>query len=457
MVRSGKKRNFGEEAEWWLGELIFVWGNVGRWRMGMAWKWAGMWVVCAAQMLAVSAGAASCAAVKEPPAGAAETAYLAADYEKAAGLYRDALAAAPGDEQARAALVRVLLREQKVADAAQAVAEGLAKDPGSAVLLTARAEVELREGEPWVAALTAAAAFRIDPCEARTHLVVGRLSRLNSQYKTARDEFAVAHALAPWDTEIHADWIRSLPEREQVVELERGLAEDKTINVEDRSRVQASVDAIRRRLDDPQKACRLISTTSIANILWDPLVYHALDVKLNHFVSKLQIDTGASGILISRSVADHAKLKPFAKTSIYGVGDEANPDSYSAYVDSIQIGGLEFRDCTVEVINDKSLQRWDGLIGMDVFSKFLITLDYHKKRVKLDPLPPLPGEDSASSVAAMEMGNDLSGADIATNRYMAPEMKDYSPIYREGHDLLVPVALNHTKGNYIVDFTRKYF
>jgi hypothetical protein len=57
----------------------------------------------------------------------------------------------------------------------------------------------------------------------------------------------------------------------------------------------------------------------------------------------------------------------------------------------------------------------------------------------------------------MEMGNDLSGADIATNRYMAPEMKDYSPIYREGHDLLVPVALNHTKGNYIVDFTRKYF
>ena len=409
MVRSGKKRNFGEEAEWWLGELIFVWGNVGRWRMGMAWKWAGMWVVCAAQMLAVSAGAASCAAVKEPPAGAAETAYLAADYEKAAGLYRDALAAAPGDEQARAALVRVLLREQKVADAGAVVAEGLAKDAGSAVLLTARAE------------------------------------------------FAVAHALAPWDTEIHADWIRSLPEREQVVELERGLAEDKTINVEDRSRVQASVDAIRRRLDDPQKACRLISTTSIANILWDPLVYHALDVKLNHFVSKLQIDTGASGILISRSVADHAKLKPFAKTSIYGVGDEANPDSYSAYVDSIQIGGLEFRDCTVEVVNDKSLQRWDGLIGMDVFSKFLITLDYHKERVKLDPLPPLPGEDSASSVAAMEMGNDLSGADIATNRYMAPEMKDYSPIYREGHDLLVPVALNHTKGNYIVDFTRKYF
>jgi hypothetical protein len=34
----------------------------------------------------------------------------------------------------------------------------------------------------------------------------------------------------------------------------------------------------------------------------------------------------------------------------------------------------------------------DGLIGMDVFSRFLITLDYPMRKLLLAPLPPRPND-----------------------------------------------------------------
>jgi hypothetical protein len=38
----------------------------------------------------------------------------------------------------------------------------------------------------------------------------------------------------------------------------------------------------------------------------------------------------------------------------------------------------------------------DGLIGMDVFSQFLVTLDYPMHKLLLGPLPPRPGEAAAA-------------------------------------------------------------
>ena len=39
----------------------------------------------------------------------------------------------------------------------------------------------------------------------------------------------------------------------------------------------------------------------------------------------------------------------------------------------------------------------DGLIGMDVFSHFLVTLDYPMRKLLLGPLPPRPGEAAVAA------------------------------------------------------------
>src|SRR5208283_5852568 len=97
-----------------------------------------------------------------------------------------------------------------------------------------------------------------------------------------------------------------------------------------------------------------------------------LDVKLNGHSARLEVDTGASGLLVSRSVAKHADLKPFSQTEMSGIGDHGDKDGYTAYADSIRIGNLEFQDCEVDVLDSRNVADEDGLIGMDVFSHFLV-------------------------------------------------------------------------------------
>ncbi len=195
-----------------------------------------------------------------------------------------------------------------------------------------------------------------------------------------------------------------------------------------------------------------------------------LDVKLNNHSSQLQIDTGAGGILVTDAVAKRAGLRSFSQGEVGGIGDEGNRRAYTAFADSIRIGDLEFQNCAVEVVDAVTMPGGaDGLIGADVFSDFLVTLDFPMRQVLLQPLPPLPGQSAAADVkldTGHENPND-SGEDAHVqaapaagsaapaapkpagrgpyDRYIAPEMKDYTQVYRVGHDLLIPTQLNGTK------------
>jgi predicted aspartyl protease len=186
-----------------------------------------------------------------------------------------------------------------------------------------------------------------------------------------------------------------------------------------------------------------------------------LDVKFNDHNARLQIDTGASGLVISRSVANRAGLKQFSRMETGGIGSEGRKAAYTAFADDIKIGSLEFRDCQVDVIDQRNVVDSDGLIGMDVFSRFLITLDYPMRKLLLASLPKRP-EDTAPLKPTLETttgeGDDDSSAPDETqssaprpappgprDRYVAPEMKDWIHVYRIGHNLLLPASLNSSK------------
>ncbi len=151
----------------------------------------------------------------------------------------------------------------------------------------------------------------------------------------------------------------------------------------------------------------------------------------------MQIDTGASGILLTQSAARALKLEPEYKIKTGGVGDEGDVDSYLAHVHSIRIGEVELTDCMVEVISKSKLDV-DGLIGMDVFSRWMVTLNYANAQVQLDALPPRPGSQPAGPTDAKASLDDTGDEATPRDRYIAPEMKDWAPILRIGHNILLP-------------------
>ncbi len=431
--------------------------------------------------------AVSCSVVQGHPASEADKALLAADYARAVTLYQADLTRHPGDAELTAGLVRALLHQQKVQEAADAVKASLAIAPNSAALISLRGEVEYRQGTPWLAARTANESEKLDPCYARNHMLLADLLRLNSLYASSREQVEVAHQLDPWDAEIREEWIHTLPLKQRIAEAEAYLSAPTGNDEEDLRHWRLYLEDLKKRESEPHKACHLVSPTAateipFANIMGDGMHIRAfgLDVKLNGHSARLEVDTGATGLLVSRSVARHADLKPFSQTEVGGIGDQGEKAGYTAYADSIRIGNLEFKDCTVDVLDSRNVLDSDGLIGMDVLSHFLVTLDYPMRKLLLGPLPPRPGETAAApdlktgdadgddseeseetsrgakSGAAAAVA--ASGASAATHdnvqkpvthgpydRYIAPEMKDYTPVYRVGHDLILPAALNGGK------------
>jgi predicted aspartyl protease len=178
------------------------------------------------------------------------------------------------------------------------------------------------------------------------------------------------------------------------------------------------------------------------------------------------LDTGAGGILINRRMAEKAGLKQLSQTTMGGLGDKGEAKGYIALAPSIRVGGLEFQDCPVEVIDRRSVLDEDGLIGSDVFEKFLVELDFAHQKLRLSELPKRP-EQSTQDLSLSSEEEEPNGSDSQPSetpekanaspavakpaekgpfdRYIAPEMKDYSQIIHFGHLLQYPLGLTMTK------------
>jgi hypothetical protein len=112
-------------------------------------------------------------------------------------------------------------------------------------------------------------------------------------------------------------------------------------------------------------------------------------------------------------------------------------------VASIKIGGIEFTNCPVEILEKWSVLDSDGLIGGDVFDASLLTLDFPKHELRIAPLPLRPGETEADR-AKLEAADD-DAVFVPHDPYVAPEMSKWMRVYRSGHDLLMPTDIVETK------------
>lgn len=327
-------------------------------------------------------------------------------------------------------------------------------------------EVQFRQGAPWLAADSAIAALKLDPCYPRAHLLEFLLLEINSNRASAAKHLNLAHTLDPDDPLIRTIWLIRLPLAQRISEIQTLINADTGKDPDDLKKLKSQLDDLQKLAAEPQKACTLVSNTATSSMPFSTILYDAthvrnygLEVKINDYPSNLNIITSGGGIEVSRSVADHAGLKRIQSGPSSATATKGTRAYYTAYADDLKIGQLEFRDCTVTVLEKGDVLGMDGTIGTGVFSQFLVTLDYPARKMLLGPLPPRPDE-TAPIKQALETTNSTGtkgiyestapaqftvanpAIPILHDRYMAPEMKDWTSFYHIGSSMIIPTLLN---------------
>jgi tetratricopeptide (TPR) repeat protein len=416
--------------------------------------------------------------VLPPELTAADQLYRAGKFAEAEASYQSLVKIDSKLVPAQVGLVRAMLRQQKIDEALDAVNSALAVQPNSAALLAAKGDVQFRRAEMTDAVGSYLAAKKLDRKEVHTYLGLARLYRSYSLYRIAYGELQIAHEIAPEDVEVQRAWLGMLPRKERLAALEAYLAGSHPDDEEETKRMTEYLEFLKATADKPVHACKLVSKVEQTETKLETVYAEdgrhirgiGLSVKLNDRNFHLQLDTGAGGIIVNRKVAEKAGLTRLSAIHYGGIGDKGLQGGYTAVADHIRIGELEFQDCVVAVSEQRSLVDEDGLIGADVFGAYLIDLDLPGERLKLSPLPKRPEdtvapkslnsegeeqanaeqeEDSATDQTSKEQKSPEPGSDnprrLPRDRYVAPEMANWTKVFRFSHIILVPTSVNDSK------------
>ena len=391
--------------------------------------WSGLrrhrWIGCVAVALlcstvAVFGQGTACPSTSAPAPTEADKAYSEARYADAESLYLKALAQQPQDIELTVGLAHTLLHEGKISQASAQVNGLLPDNSHSAIAVTALAEVQLRQGQPWLAIQSLDAALAVNPCYARSHLIRSRVLRIESIYASERAEIQRAYEIDPADPDIQRAWKEIVWAADESKSINQSLSTMNGMDAKARQTADASFHSLISRLSESSQTCQVLPTVASATLrLLLPSVLednrrhvyrYQVELNLLQIKAKLLVDTAASGLYISRALAEENRLH-----------QDAGAPEGTVHVDDVKIGPLEFRDCTVGVSDTPFPDKADGIIGTDIFASYLITLDFQSKRLALAPLPPLP---------------DLLPGD----RSVPPEFKGFTPVYHRRQYLLIPVT-----------------
>src|SRR5215469_1284211 len=378
----------------------------------------------------------------------ADRLYRKGDFIEAIAKYKDVLQDKPASPDGWAGLIRSYLKARNVSAAAQSAEQAIAVVDHPRTR-TARAEVLFRQGEIVEAEKEWVNVINSGYPEARAYLGLARVRLANSMYRSAAKMIKKAHDFNPDDPEIKGLWLTTLPLSQRVEQLKSLLAEETNLDEDQRAKLSSILDsAVEWRRDH---GCHLVSkVNSMETPLVPAIEYHHLrgyrvSVALNGRQEQLLLDTGASGIVVGRGVAAEAKITEFIPTRLGGIGGPGWTSGSIGFAESIKIGDMEFRNCPIKVTDDSSVAHEDGLIGSDVFEKFLVDIDFPDEKLTLTELPKRPGDPerelSLSSTSNQPSEYERMDENSAQDRYISPEMQSFTHVYRFGHLLLVATSI----------------
>ncbi len=313
-----------------------------------------------------------------------------ADFRGAAAAFRKVVEARASDE-AYAGLVRSLLKADDVKAAEESSQKALAAFPDSAIIHAERGDVYYRRGFIPQAEDEYRTALKLDDKCARAWLGQGKIDAIHTRNSKAKAAILKAHELDPQDSDAFYEWAIRLTYPENVAALERHLAEfhnDAEVERHEREYKDFVKSLAGRKTWIPAREVERTEIKMEALTVGGRMVLrgYGLRARLNDRTTvTLLIDTGSSGITITRKLAEKIGASKLSEQALEGVGKSGPAAGYKAWVDKIVIGDLEFHDCFVHA-TPREIAEVDGIIGMDVFSKYLITLDMPARKLRLEPM-----------------------------------------------------------------------
>jgi Aspartyl protease len=392
----------------------------------------------------------------------AELAFYRRDYKKATELAAAAYKTDPSDRRSRQLEVDALLGQGKLDEARKMTDAWTAAAPADPFAIVTAGELRHAEGD-WVESYALMLkALKIDPCLPAAYEGLADYESLAGYHASAQKHLSLAHQLEPNDENIRMAWIDSLSDEQSASEFASFINESKSLDDKRRATLSARLQKDQSHLKD---RCELSSVNGPARIPMTPIYgdsgieSYGLEVAFNGHKRTLQIDTGASGFTVTRSVYAGMGLRKMGSSRVWGFGDQGSNAVDQYVADSVRVGGIEFKNCAVDAFVNSGVlggghigQRMDigdGLVGTDIFSRYLVTVDYIKHEIRLEPLPqPPPPPSEPLDALGGSATNDLSNFD----RFKAPSMQNWTNIYRRGHQLIMPTIINSGRPTlFIVD------
>jgi len=389
-----------------------------------------LWPLLVILMLAPLSVAQSLPASDDGALANARHLFRQADFRSAAAAYRKIVDAKPSDE-AYAGLVRSLLKADDVKAADESAQKALGALPDSSAIHAARGDVYFRRGLIPQAEDEYKAALKIDEKSARAWLGQGKVDAAYARRNQAKTAIGKSHELDPEDSDAFYEWAIRLPYPENVAALQRHLAAFHNDPEEERHEREYKdfVKALAgRKTWIPAREIERTEIKMEALTVGSRMALrgYGLRVRLNDRATvTLLLDTGSSGVTITRKLAEKIGAGKLSNQALEGVGKSGPAVGYKAWVDKIAIGDLEFHDCFVHA-TPREIAEVDGTIGTDVFSQYLITLDLPARKVRLEP-----------ALARRDDG-------------MPAQAEAFTQAFTFGHFLLVPTEVGKKAGGLFV-------
>src|SRR5579883_1804123 len=239
----------------------------------------------------------SCTVNSAPPT-TGETTLNRRDAAGAEKIFRDVLAKSPASDALHEALVRALIEQDKVDDAAKDADAWAAAAPINSMALVAEGDVKLRQGDPTAALVLFSKARHADLCNARALYGMAEVYSLAGYHATAQRDIEQAYLLHPTDDDIHGWWITTRPRKEKLALLADYAEHSDQQTEEQRKKLK---EALAKESVSHASDCRIAADSPkeakvpMAQLLDGPndFVGWGLDVQFNGKKRRLQIDTGA--------------------------------------------------------------------------------------------------------------------------------------------------------------------
>lgn len=360
---------------------------------------------------------------------------FAAHYEIAASLFSELATQDPANGDAWCGLVQAQLAAQHSREAYAAADEALNKAPESAGAQTAMGFADFRRGDLPKASHDFDAALKLNPNYPAALVGLAKVSSAISMFKTARSLRLRAWRLSPDDPSLASFYASTLAPKDRIAALEAAHA--KLDPASEQARALAAHIAAERAIGD-RKLGRLVSPYQTTDLklfrILDGIRHRrgvGLDVRLNgKYTVHLLVDTGASGISISPKMAEKAGLEIVngAAFEAKGIGDGEAQASLAYIAEDLRIGGIAFADYPVSAFQSARSSDFDGIIGANVFRRFIVKIDFNRLVMSLDARPGVSGSGSDE----LDEPVDYKGKPAA----------GFYRVFRFGDHLAVPTYIN---------------